>query len=225
MTRSPFRWTTTWNGIILSDDNLILPNTWTIKFDYNAVDDDMYRRDIAMQRLEFMFEEKFETSIWTNFSNSWVEILYEKMNAFIITLPSEPYDSLIASTALLKAQSITNGVFDFQGCSITSNLGYRVENIIEMEEAVELSESTYNQQFSDGPWYMRPDAGFTDILTTQDDVVTLIKDSNDWSQHDLNWDYYNNDDNVDSLEKYKHNNQKERWIPLVIKGGANKDED
>ena len=224
MIKSPFKWTTTWNGIILSDDNLILPNTWTITFDYNAIDDDLFRRDIAMQRLEYMFEEKFETSIWTNFSNPWVEILYEKMNTFIITLPAEPYDSLIASTALLKAQSITNGVFDFHSCSITSNLGYKVTNVIDIEEAVESNDSMYNEKFSDGPWYVRPDAGFTDILTTQDGDVTLIKDSKDWGDYNLNWDYYD-DENIDSLEKYKHNNQKERWIPLIIKGGASDNED
>jgi hypothetical protein len=227
MSKSPFRWTTSWAGIVLSDDNLLLPNTWTITLEYDAISENMLHRDIAMQRLEFMIDEKFNTSIWTNFDNPWVDILYEKMDAFLITLPGDPYDSLIAAVAMLKAQSITRGVFNIQGCSIVSKLGYNVENVIDYNEAEDMGLSIEHKHFKDGPWYMRQDAGFTDLLVIDDNQPTLIKESSDWNEFDLNWDFYDKNQNrLTAVDSFIHNNQNERWIPLVIKGGkpGSKDE-
>lgn len=227
MSRSPFKWTTSWAGIVLSDDNLLLPNTWTITLEYDAVSENMLHRDIAMQRLEFMIEEKFNTSLWTNFDNQWVALFYEKMDAFIITLPGDPYDSLIDAATMLKAQSITQGVLDIQACSIVSKLGYNVENFIEYDEAEGMASSIEHKHFSNDPWYMRKEAGFTDLLVIDNDQTTLIKDSSEWSKFNLNWDYYDKtENNLSPVTSFIHNNQQERWIPLVIKGGANnKDED
>ena len=220
MSRPPFKWTAEWSGIILSDDNLLLPNTWKIVLEYDAISDNLLHRDIAMQRLEFMIEEKFNTSVWTNFDNPWIALLYEKMDTFLITIPSDPYDSLIAAATMLKAQSITEGVLDIQACSITSKLGYNVENIIEYTEAEEMGASVDNKHFGNGPWFMRQDAGFTDLLVMDDDQAILIKDSEEWSAHDLNWDFYDKTENTLSpVTSFIHNNQQERWIPLVIKGG------
>lgn len=223
MSRSPFKWNAEWSGIILSDDNLLLPNTWTMSFEYDAVSDNMLHRDIAMQRLDFMVNQKFNTSTWTNFSNAWVSEFYNKMDAFIITLPNDPYDSLIAATAMLKAQSMTKGVLDIQACSIVSRLGYNVENIIEYDEAERMAVDIDHKYFSDGPWFMREDVSFTDLLVFDDDKPTLIKDSAEWSKFDLDWDYYDHKNNsLTPTDSFIHNNQQERWIPLVIKGGNNK---
>jgi hypothetical protein len=127
---------------------------------------------------------------------------------------------------MLKAQSITRGVFDIQSCSIVSKLGYNVENIIEYDEAENMSLSIDHPHFSDNPWFMRQDAGFTDLLVDLEGQATLIKDSSDWSKFDLNWDYYDKKENSpSSVTSFIHNNQQERWIPLVIKGGAKKDDD
>lgn len=226
MSRAPFRWTTNWSGIILSDDNLLLPNTWTISIDYDAVSDNMLHRDIAMQRLEFMIDEKFNTCTWTNFDNPLVALMYGKLDAFVVTVPSDPYDSLIAAVTLLKAQNITRGVFDIKSCSIVSKLGYNVENYIEYDEAENMSLAIEHPHLKEGPWFMRPDAGFTDLLVLEDDQPTLIKDISDWKQHNLNWDYYDKQENsLTAADNFIHNNQRERWIPLVIKGGASKDND
>jgi hypothetical protein len=185
----------------------------------------MLRRDIAMQRLEFMVEEKFNTSIWTNFTNSLVSDFYNNLDVFIITLPSDPYDSLIAATMLLKAQTITKGVLDVKRCNIKSRLGYTVENIVDYEEAEEMGLGIEHKHFSEGPWFIRPDAGFTDLLILDDDQqATLIKDTESWDKHNLNWDYYDKSDvNLTPQNAYRQNHS-ERWIPLVIKGGA-KDND
>ena len=226
MSKSPFRWSIDWSGIILSDDNLLIPNTWTITFDYDAVDDNMLHRDIAMQRLEFMIDQKFSTATWTNFDNPWVDIFHQKMNTFVITVPGDPYDSLIAAVAMLKAQAITKSVLDIHCVSIVSKLGYTVENVIEWEEAAEMGLAIEHPHFSDGPWYMREDAGFTDLLVTEEEQPTLIKDSSSWATHDLNWDYYDNKENkLSPVTSFIHNNQNERWVPLVIKGGKPGDKD
>ena len=225
MSSTPFKWHTEWSGIILSDDNLLLPNTWTVSFEYDTVSDNMLHRDIAMQRLEFMIDEKFNTSVWTNFTNQWVSDFYNNLDVFIITLPSDPYDSLIAAVALLKAQNITKGVLDIKRCSIKSKLGYTVENIIDYEEAEEMGSAIEHKHFSEGPWFMRSDAGFTDLLMVdENEQVTIIKDTESWEKHNLDWDYYDkSDSNIMPLSGYRQQHS-ERWIPLVIKGGA-KDND
>ena len=219
MNKDPFRWTTEWSGIILGDDNLLLPNKWKMTFSYNAVSDVLEHRDIAMQRLNFMFTEKFNTATWINFDNIWSEAFYKQFNTYVITLPTEPWDSMIAATALCKAASITKDVFEFSECSIVSDLGYNIENIIGMDEALAATEYNDNHYFvTDGPWFIREDCGFTDILCLDDKEVTLIKDSIPWEKHDLNWDKYDNDDTEESASMIDKN---ERWIPMVIKGGRN----
>lgn len=220
MMNSPFRWNTSWSGIVVTNDSLILPNTWNLSFDYDIVSDNSLHKDIAMQRLDFMIEEKFQNSIWINFAHDHVNTFYHDFDAFVVTLPEEPYDSLIAITALLKAQSMTNGIFDFHSCRITSKLGYNIENYIEMDEATELVQDIKNQKMLSDPWFLRPCAGFTDLLIDQEDETVLIKDSVEWSSHDLNWNAF---DDIESHVDTTH--RKERWIPLVIKGGAGKKDD
>ena len=226
MKRSPFKWTTSWTGIILSDSNLILPNTWTLTLEYDAISENMLHRDIAMQRLEYMVGEKFDTSVWTNFDNEWVHAFYKKMDTYVITLPGDPYDSLIAAATMLKAQHITEDVLDIHTCSVVSNLGYNVENIIEYDEAEYMAKNVENKIFGDGPWYVRPDAGFTDLLTfDEDDSPTLVKDVNSWAQVELKWDHYDKKENnltpADSLNIH----HQERWIPILIKGNENDNKD
>ena len=223
MTKSPFRWHTSWSGIVLSEDNLILPNTWDLILDYDIVSDDMLHKDIAMQRLEFMVREKFEASIWTNFGNEWADKFYNQLNTFMITLPIDPYDSLIAAATMLKAQAITKGIFEIHGCSIISKLGYNVENVVAFEESEELLELANNLPTASilkDPWFAREDAGFTDLLVTEDGMTTIIKDTADWADLDLNWDFYSQHENT-HVDFSEHKSHKEKWIPLIIKGGAN----
>lgn len=220
MKRSPFKWTAEWSGIVITDDNLLLPNTWSVTFEYDAVSENLLHRDIAMQRLEFMIEEKFNTSVWLNFDNPWAAVFYNKMDAFLITLPSDPYDSLIAAATMLKAQSITDGVLDIQACSIVSKLGYNVENVLDYEEAIDMQQSLDLSHFKDGPWFAREDAGFTDLLVLDEDQqTTLIKDISTWDEYKLNWDFYDQKENTLIPLKSFTSNQNERWKPLVIKGG------
>lgn len=224
MTSSPFKWQTTWSGIILTDDGLLLPNTWEFTLEYDVLSDEMTHRDIAMQRLEFMINEKFHGSTWINFNNPLVSDFHKKLNSFIITIPSDPHDSVIAAAAILKAQNITKDVFEMHRCSIKGKLGYSVENLIEFDEAIEMGQVFDHEHFYDGPWFMRNDAGFTDLLIVEDDEVTLVKDSIEWSKFELNWDYF--DDEESTVSSLVNINKHERWIPMVIKGGANnKDED
>ena len=225
MKKSPFRWHTSWNGIVLSDDNVILPNTWDFTLDYEIDTDDVYFKDIAMQRLDFMIHEKFNNSVWTNFGNSWCNEFYNRMNTFMITLPEDPYDSLIAAAAMLKAQAITRGAFVIHGCTIISKLGYAVENVIDIDETDDLVDSVNDQTMLNGePWFLREDAGFTDILHYEGGHAKIVKELEPWSMYNLNWDYYHNIDSgaVDPIPR--HLQQKGKWTPTVIKGGANNDD-
>lgn len=220
MKKSPFRWHTSWSGIVLSDDNIMLPNTWDFVLEYEIVTDELYFKDIAMQRLDFMISEKFDSSIWTNFSNVWCNDFYNRMNSYMITLPEDPYDSLIAAVAMLKAQAITRGAFEIHGCTIISKLGYAVENVIDIEETAQMVNSIDAQSVLGGdPWFLREDAGFTDILHYEGGDAKIAKEQESWDVYKLNWDYYNqleNNEPVIPLQRAKRS----QWTPTVIKGGA-----
>lgn len=220
MKKSPFRWHTSWSGIVLSDDNIMLPNTWDFVLEYEIVTDELYFKDIAMQRLDFMIHEKFDSSIWTNFSNVWCNDFYNRMNSYMITLPEDPYDSLIAAVAMLKAQAITRGAFEIHGCTIISKLGYAVENVIDIEETAQMVNSIDAQSVLGGdPWFLRKDAGFTDILYYEGGDAKIAKEQESWDVYKLNWDYYNqleNSEPVIPLQRAKRS----QWTPTVIKGGA-----
>ena len=181
MKKSPFRWHTSWTGIILGDDNVMLPNTWDFTLDYDIVTDDMYFKDIAMQRLDFMVSEKFDNSIWINFDSPWCQDFYDRMNTFMVTLPDDPFDSLIAASAMLKAQSITRGAFEIHGCRIISKLGYAVENFIDIDDTADLIGAIDSQSLvGSDPWFLREDAGFTDILYYKDNNATVFKEQDSW---------------------------------------------
>ena len=225
MKKSPFRWHTSWTGIILGDDNVMLPNTWDFTLDYDIVTDDMYFKDIAMQRLDFMVSEKFDNSIWINFDSPWCQDFYDRMNTFMVTLPDDPFDSLIAASAMLKAQSITRGAFEIHGCRIISKLGYAVENFIDIDDTADLIGAIDSQSLvGSDPWFLREDAGFTDILYYKDNNATVFKEQDSWDLYKLNWDYYNQVENSEPAVTSLQRARRGAWTPTVIKGGAEDNE-
>ena len=225
MKKSPFRWHTGWNGIVLSDDNVMLPNAWDLVLEYDIVTDDTYFKDIAMQRLDFMINEKFNNSIWTNFSNSWCSDFYNRMHAFMVTLPDDPYDSLIAAVAMLKAQEITRGVFEIHSCRIVSKFGYTVENIIDIDETAEMIVEVNEPSVLQGnPWFLRDDAGFTDVLYYEDGNAKIVKEQESWDSYNLNWDYYQKIESGEVATVSRLKAPKGKWTPTVIKGGVDNNE-
>ena len=225
MKKSPFRWHTGWNGIVLSDDNVMLPNAWDFVLEYDIVTDDTYFKDIAMQRLDFMVSEKFNNSIWTNFGNSWCSDFYNRMHAFMITLPDDPYDSLIAAVAMLKAQEITRGVFEIHSCRIVSKIGYTVENIIDIDETAEMIDEVNEQSALQGnPWFLRDDAGFTDVLYYEDGNAKIAKEQESWNSYNLNWDYYQKIESGEIATVSRLKTPQGKWTPTVIKGGVDNNE-
>jgi len=77
-----FKWQTKWNGIILTDEDIFVPCTWNLELDFDIISDVAYHKDIAMQRLEFMIEEKFEGSVFAKFGNELVDIMYPICKSF-----------------------------------------------------------------------------------------------------------------------------------------------
>lgn len=218
-----FKWQTKWNGIILTDEDIFVPCTWNLELDFDIISDVAYHKDIAMQRLEFMIEEKFEGSVFAKFGNELVDIMYPICKSFFICLPDEPYDAILAATTMLKMSAITNEVINIHGCTIQNSLGYKIKNNISIEETVSIIQDVGSEHFMLGmedPWFLRNDAGFTDILVTDADTesTSLIKDSSTWEKHQLGWselqDVPASGDLINDIET-------ERWIPFIIKGGAN----
>lgn len=218
-----FKWQTSWTGNLLTTDDIFLPCTWNFELDFDIVTDDNYHKDVAMQRLEFMIQEKYEGAIFSKFGHEMVDIMYPICKTFFVCLPDEPYDNVVAAATMLKMSAITQDVIQIHGCTIQNSLGYKIKNCISIEETVNIVQDIESDDSMLGtvePWFLRKDAGFTDMLVTDPDdgATQLIKDTSDWESHGLGWapiqDVPASGDFIDAMEK-------ERWIPFVIKGGAN----
>lgn len=226
MKRSPFRWHTSWTGLVLSD-TLLIPNTWTLTLDYDIVTDDLYFKDIGMGRLDFMVRERFENSLLLDFNSEWCNTFYNKMSTYMITFPGEPFDSLIAAVIMLKAAAVTKDVFEIQGTSIISKLGYDVENYVPMEDTESLIEGVREENMLAGdPWFLRDDAGFTDIVHYEEGQPIIVSDTERWDAYDLNWNYYHDQEGTEPAHHPKASIPKHRgWTPVIVKGGNDVDGD
>lgn len=222
-----FSWSCSWNGIVLTGDDYFLPCTWNMSIDFDIETDNNTYKDIAMQRLEYMIEEKYEGAIFHRFGHELADIMHPVCKSFFIGLPNDPYDNILATCTMLKMASITEDVLQIQSCTIENSLGYKIKNHIMLEDTVAIIQDIGDENAMieiENPWFLRKDAGFTDILITDEKGVgKIINDTASWEK--LGLDYSMTFADMPASETFLNEIDKERWIPFVIKGGHNDDDD
>lgn len=211
---TPYSWSTEWFGMVLID-NILLPNHWKIKFNFEIINDDPLMNDIAMQRIEYMFQDRLQNSMWAKIDNDIAIELAKKLETYIITTPMDPSDSLIANIINSKLEKIVGDIFDMISIEISSDLGYNIVNCLEYEELKLVDYMVNEVDFT--PWYKRTDAGFTDVIEILDDnKKRIVSDFDKWDKLYLDFDQFSIEEN--------HSNKnrpmlKSNWKPTVIKGG------
>lgn len=217
---TPYSWSTEWFGMVLID-NILLPNHWKIKFNFEIIDDDPLTNDIAMQRIEYMFNDRLRNSMWAKIDNEFAIEWAKKLDTYIITVPMDPSDSLIANIINSKLEKIVGDVVEIISVEISSDLGYNIVNHLTYDELKLVDYMV--QDFDFDPWYKRTDAGFTDAIEIlEDGNKRIVSDFDAWSKLYLDFDQFS----IESSDTNKSRPMiKTNWKPTVIKGGKNQSED
>ena len=123
-------WHTNWQSTMLVDQ-IILPNHFSINIEFEAGDSNELEQLVAFDRIKYYINTVLEGSLFANIDNPLVNKLEKSFNVYIITLPSEPMDHIIASVVFSKIISIVEGRLDIHSVTFSSRLGEEVSNYID----------------------------------------------------------------------------------------------
>lgn len=218
-----FTWTATWQGIVFFE-KVLLPNEWTIKIDFNSESDDPYEEQIAFERCRFIIEDSFQDSVFVNINDATFNKLIDSMAGKIITLPDEPTDINISIALLSKLISVVEKRLSFDGVSVSSRISDNIElhlPIDILDEIPWLSDNPIKSLTGEPAWFMRSNAGSTDLWIKSKNKHEIIRDMEEWSKHKLDWDPDVNAKNTANaieipIPKPRFN---KGWKPKVIDGG------
>lgn len=219
-----FNWKTSWQGMVLID-NLLIPNYWKLELEFIGISDNPEHEQIAFDRCKYIVEECYKDALWMNVSSEWSNKFSNKLLCHKITIPDEPLDANIAIATLSKFIAVSEGKLEFKKISIASKLGENVNCIFEMNDLEIfdwLNDNPIKSMTGDSAWFMRSDAGTTDIWIKGKKKQEIIKDLESWETHDLLWDQTISVELDSSSQSIKPIGIK-GWKPKVIDGGKNKD--
>ncbi len=139
---------------------------------------------IAMDRLDFFIKTIVTNSVFINEEKHKEIEKYVEAGLNVITLPSEPFDQIVAMVILLKLNSIMENRIKITDLTVSSLLGEGIRYPI-------VSETAENADIMLGDkWWYRSDIETTNQnvfkIDTDNNVVKLFDDSV-WAQHDLSW--------------------------------------
>lgn len=218
-----FKWTAKWQGIIYFE-KVLLPNEWTIKVDFNGEADDAYEEQIAFDRCRFIIEDCYQDSLFVDINDDTFMKLKDKMAGTIITLPDEPVDSAIAIATLSKFACVAEDRLSFSSMSISSRLSDSVElNITAdiLSEIPWLLDNPIKSLTGEAAWFMRSNAGITDMWIKSKNKHEVIRDMDDWAKHGLAWDPEQNIKRLEEIIEQPIPRPKftKGWKPKIIDGG------
>jgi hypothetical protein len=116
--------------------------------------------------------------------------LHDKILCHKITLPDEAIDSTIAIATLSKMMCITEDRLSFDGISISSRISEGIEfrfDAAMMKEVDWLIDNPVRKLTGEPAWFMRSDAGTTDIWIQNKKKHEILRDVDDWKNHKLDW--------------------------------------
>lgn len=218
-----FTWTAKWQGIIFFE-KILFPNEWTIKVDFDSHVEDLYEEQIAFDRCRFIVESSFQDSLFINVNDTTFTKLKDTLVGNIITLPEDPTDSTIAVAALSKFISIAEQRIGFDGISISSRLSDNVELHIPAEllsEVPWLVNNPIKSLTGEPAWFMRTNAGITDLWIKGKSKHEIIRDMEEWSKHGLEWNPNENAKHIEEpmAQQIPRPRFAKGWKPKVIDGG------
>jgi hypothetical protein len=216
-------WHTNWQSTMLVDQ-IILPNHFSINIEFEAGDGNELEQLVAFDRIKYYINTVLEGSLFANIDNPLVNKLEKSFNVYVITLPSEPMDHIIASVVFSKIISIVEGRLDIHSVTFSSRLGEEVSNYIDTESLASMGYMINNKvKATTGTlaWWHRPDAGSSDIITVGKDKVSVVIDKQEWVDFDLGWESVKIPNGKDAASVVKL--PVKSWKPKIIPGGKEED--
>lgn len=218
-----FTWTTGWNGMMLLD-NILIPNEWEIKVGFDGVSSDPDHEQIAFDRCKFLIEVAYQEALFMNVEEDTFSKLNDKILCHKITLPDEAVDSTIAIATLSKFMCIAEDRLSFDGITISSRISDGIEFYFDaslMKDVIWLLDNPVRKLTGEPAWFMRSDAGTTDIWIQGKKKHEIIRDVDDWKNHGLDWEQTEIPNPVENLVATSTNKPiiKKGWKPKIIDGG------
>ena len=216
-------WHTNWQSTMLVDQ-IILPNHFSINIEFEAGDSNELEQLVAFDRIKYYINTVLEGSLFANIDNPLVNKLEKSFNVYVITLPAEPMDHIIASVVFSKIISIVEGRLDIHSVTFSSRLGEEVSNYIDTESLASMGYMINNKvKATTGTlaWWHRPDAGSSDIITVGKDKVSVVIDKQEWVDFDLGWESAKIPNGKDAAPVIKL--PVKSWKPKIIPGGKEED--
>lgn len=216
-----FTWTTGWNGMIIFD-NILVPNEWEIKVKFTG-EAEPEQEQIAFDRCKFLIDYAYNESLFMRVDNEPFSKLQDKILCHKITLPDDAVDSTIAIATLSKFMCVSEDRLFFESIAISSRISEGVELCIEADSLKDvpwLIDNPVRKLTGEPAWFMRSDAGTTDIWLQSKKKQEIIRDIDDWKNHKLSWDQTE----IVPLSEDTHipqprTNFKKGWKPKIIDGG------
>jgi hypothetical protein len=218
-----FTWTTRWHGMMLLE-NILIPNEWEIKVAFNGEYDDPDQEQIAFDRCKFLIDVAYQEALFMRVDEETFSKLHDKVLCHKITLPDEAIDSTIAIATLSKFISITEGRLSFDGISISSRISEGIEFYFDssmLKDVHWLNDNPVRKLTGESAWFMRSDAGSTDIWLQSKKKHEILRDVDDWKNHGLDWEQTempNPTENLVAPPVHKPTIKK-GWKPKIIDGG------
>lgn len=174
-------------GAVIFDNDIIYPNTYTIKINFAVITEDPSEQNIAIQRIIFFLEEIFDRSIFVKYNhpnlNRFSKLI--KQDKFVI-LPEDPYDQIIGMLLYNKLSAITEGRFEINniviGGNMANNIFYTIDDFAEFDIDIVKAKKPY--------WWDRPDLTLSENKKTS---LFLLS----WDDLQLAWDGSSEDDELE----------------------------
>lgn len=214
-----FTWTTGWHGMMLVDD-LLIPNEWEIKVEFQGEVDDIDQEQIAFDRCKFLIEVAYQEALFMKVDDAQFSKLHDKIVCHKITLPEVAVDGAIAIATLSKFTSIVEGRLSFGGIAINSRISEGIEFYIDANEMIDvpwLTDNPVRKLTGEPAWFVRTDAGTTDIWLQSKKKHEIIRDIDDWTNHGLSWEQTEAPPAPDVVIHKPI--IKKGWKPRIIDGG------
>ena len=171
-------------------NNKFLVNAYEVVMYFNVETDSIYEQNIALERLKYFIHEILDNSVFINSDLSEIIQKYQDAELKLCTLPSDPYDQIIAIMLLVKANSIMEDRIICTDISLTSALSDDVHCLHSIEENTGV--------FSENGWWNDSSPKFTNFKqkNKRQKLVQLVKSVSSWEEVFLGW-----DQGVDNIEQ------------------------
>jgi hypothetical protein len=216
-----FTWTTRWHGMMFLE-KLLIPNEWEIKVKFNGEGNDPDQEQIAFDRCKFLIEAAYQEALFMRVDEETISKLSDKIICHKITLPDEAIDSTIAIATLSKFMCISEDRLSFEGITISSRISEGVEFYFDadaLKDVYWLIDNPVRKLTGEPAWFMRSDAGTTDIWIQNKKKQEIIRDIDDWKNYHLDWEQVEMPNPVENIATPPKPVFKKGWKPRVIDGG------